>query len=71
MELLDLVARAEPDFALLPGDGPATAAEFLIDLQAIVDAGAEAYDDAAGGIVLAGAAALVNGLAEAECTLPV
>ena len=69
--LLDLVARAEPDFALLPADGPAGAAEFLIELQAIVGAGAEAYDDAAGGVVLAGAAALVNGLAEAECTLPV
>jgi hypothetical protein len=68
--LLDLVARAEPDFGRLPGDGPATTARFLVDLQAIVDAGPDAYDDAATGVVLGGAATLVNALAESECVLP-
>lgn len=67
----DLVERAQPDFGLLPGDGAATATQFLVDLQAIVDAGPEAYDDAAAGTVLAGAAVLVNGLAETECVLPI
>jgi hypothetical protein len=70
-ELAELVERAEPDFELLPGDGPATTAQFLVDLQAIVTAGPDAYDDVAGGVVLGGAAALVNGLAESECTLPI
>ncbi len=70
VELLELVARAEPDFGLLPADGPATSARFLVDLQTIVDAGPEAYDDAAGGVVLAGAAALVGALAASDCALP-
>jgi hypothetical protein len=39
VELLDPVARAVPDFWLLPADGPEAAAEFLPQLQAIVDAG--------------------------------
>jgi len=71
VELLELVARGEPDFELLPADGPATSAQFLVDLQALVDAGPGAYDDVAGGVVLGGAATLINGLAESECTLPV
>ncbi|MGA9275880.1 M28 family peptidase [Ilumatobacter sp.] len=69
--MLDVVARAEPDFAILAGDGPATSAQFLVDLHAIVDAGAAAYDDAASGAILGGSAALIDGLANSECTLPV
>ena len=69
--LLEVVERAEPDFGLLPGDASAGAAQFLVDLRAIVDAGPDAYDDAAAGVVLGGAAVLVDALAATDCTLPV
>jgi Zn-dependent M28 family amino/carboxypeptidase len=67
--LLRVVQRGESDLGLLP-DGGVAATQLLIDLQAIVDAGPDAYDDAAGGAVLGGAAALVTGLANSEC-LPI
>jgi hypothetical protein len=69
VELLAVVARAETDFGLL-GEAQAATEQFLIDLRAIVDAGAGAYDDAAGGTVLGGAATLVSALAESECVVP-
>jgi Peptidase family M28 len=67
--LLDVVVRAEPDFALL-GEAEAATRQFLVELQAIVDAGPGAYDDAAGGVVLGGAATLVAALGASECTIP-
>jgi hypothetical protein len=66
-ELLELVAAAEPDFGLLGPEARAASEQYLIDLQAIVDAGPAAFDDAANGTVLGGAVVLVSALAELDC----
>jgi hypothetical protein len=66
-ELLELVAAAEPDFGLLGPEARAAVEQYLIDLQAIVDAGPVAFDDVAEGTVLGGAAVLVSALAELDC----
>lgn len=67
VELLTLVAAAEPDFALLGADGASEAIEFLAVLEGIVTAGAQAYDDAAIAQVLGGAVTFVERLANSEC----
>ena len=68
-QLLPLVKSGGPDLPLLP-DGGAAAVEYLQALDAIVGAGPDAYDDAAGAVVLGGAAQLVGDLAAGECRIP-
>lgn len=65
--LLDVVRAAEPELGLLGQEAALAAGIFRDDLVRIVDAGPTAYDDAAIGIVLGGAAALVDGFASTEC----
>jgi len=66
-QLLELIAAAEPDFGLLGSEAQATSEQYLIELQGVVDAGPEAFDDAANGIVLVGVAGLVSALADGPC----
>jgi hypothetical protein len=66
-EILELVVAAEPEFGLLGPAARAAIAQYLIDLQAIVDAGPAAFDDVADGILLGGAVVLVSALEELEC----
>ncbi len=67
VELLRLVSVAEPDFGLLPVEALPVAEQFLVDLQGVVDAGADAFDADANGILLLGAVQFVSALAEVDC----
>lgn len=66
-QLLRIVAAAEPDFGYFGDAQRTTAEQYLVDLQSVVDAGAEAFDDDANGILLGGAVQLVTALSEVEC----
>jgi hypothetical protein len=61
-----VVSEAQPDFVLFPGY-EAEGEQFLADLEAMVDAGPEAFDDEAVGTLLGGSAALVDALTTGEC----
>jgi hypothetical protein len=63
----DVVSRGMADLAMFPADAAQAITEFSADLDAIVAAGAESYDDAAAGQVLAGSAMLVEALASLPC----
>ncbi len=63
--MLALVQLAEPDFGLLAD--PAAAAAYLADMQAIVAAGPDAFDDAAIGTMLGGAVSFVSALNSGVC----
>lgn len=66
-QFLGVLQRGEPDLGLVSEDG-ADVNQFLVDLQAIVEAGPDAYDDAVGGAVLGGAAALLGDFTSSDCT---
>jgi hypothetical protein len=66
-ELLEIAAAAEPDFGLFAPEARAASEQYLIDLQAIVDAGPDEFDDVANGIMLGGAVVLVGAFGEIEC----
>jgi hypothetical protein len=66
VSMLEVVRQGEEDFGLLPGY-QADGEQFLADLEAMVDAGPDAFDDAAVGTLLGGSAALVEALASGEC----
>lgn len=65
--MLAVVSRAEPDFGRFSTEDQASARQFLADLQTMVDAGPEAFDEADVGVLLGGSAALVALLAEGDC----
>ena len=65
--MLAVVSRAQPDLGRFPAPGQATVTQFLADLQAMVDAGPEAFDDADVGVLLGGSAALVELLSQGDC----
>jgi hypothetical protein len=67
VEMLTIVEAAEPDYPLFDAAPQATVEQYLVDLQAIVDAGVEAFDDGATGTLLGGAVELVSALAEVDC----
>lgn len=67
VELLRIVDAAEPDFALLCVQEQLNSEQFLSDLQAIVGAGPDAFDNAAVSILVGGAAALVSAMAAVDC----
>ncbi len=67
VSLLDIVSRAQVDFGLFSAEDRAAADQYLVDLQRITDAGAEAFDDAAAGTVLAGAVTMVGAWSTGEC----
>ncbi|MFT4520823.1 MAG: hypothetical protein ACI9JM_003231 [Halioglobus sp.] len=66
-ELLLIVEAAQTDVGRFPPEAQVTAEQFLIDLQAIVDAGPDAFDAAAIGTVLGGASFFVATLRMLEC----
>ena len=65
--MLDVVQRAQSDFGLLAPEEAAAATQYLGDLERVVQAGPMAFDDAAIGTVLGGAAALVQALSLTAC----
>jgi hypothetical protein len=64
--MLTVVRQGQEDLDLLP-DYAARGEQFLADLEAIVDAGPDAFDDQAVGTLLAGSASLVDALANGPC----
>lgn len=65
--MLAVVSRAEPDIGRFEPADQATVRQFLTDLTAMVDAGSEAFDEAAIGTLLGGSATLVELLSQGEC----
>ena len=65
--MLRIVEAAQPDFGRFSPEEKITAEQFLVNLQAIVAAGSEAYDAAATGTMLGGSAFLVATLRTLEC----
>jgi hypothetical protein len=62
-----VVRSAEPDFGLFP-DSRDVIEQYLSDLEAMVDAGEAAFDDAAVSTLLGGAVEVVDALSNGECT---
>ena len=67
LALLAITSAARADFYRFGPAGQAASEHYVADLQAIVDAGPEAFDDAAIGTLLAGAAMYVDALTQGEC----
>ena len=70
-DALALLAIAEPaqsDFSSLGAEGEALSTQLLVDLQALVDAGPDAFTDESIGTLLGGAAGFVDALTMGECT---
>lgn len=65
--MLTLVTAGQPDFGLLDAEDAASGEAYLAELTRIVAEGEAAFDDADVGVVLAGAAALVDALARGAC----
>jgi hypothetical protein len=65
--MLTVTSTSRPDFHRFGPAGQAASEQYVTDLQAIVDAGPEAFGDAAIGTLLAGAAAYVDALTQGEC----
>jgi Zn-dependent M28 family amino/carboxypeptidase len=65
--MLEVTTAARPHFSRFGPAGQAASEQYVADLEAIVDAGPEAFDDAAIGTLLAGAAAFVDALTKGEC----
>jgi hypothetical protein len=66
-QMLRIVEAAQADFGRFSPDEQVTAEEFLVDLQAVVDAGSAAYDGAAQVTLLSGSIFLVSTLRTLEC----
>lgn len=66
--MLAVVSTAEADFGLFPPATQAVAEQYLADLEAMVDAGEAAFDDAAVSTLLGGAVEIVEALTNGECT---
>jgi hypothetical protein len=67
VSMLEVVSTGQDDFDLFDADAQATAEQFLTDLQAMVDAGPEAFDDAAVSTLLGGSVDVVEALSTGEC----
>jgi hypothetical protein len=65
--MLGIVTAGQVDFGMLAPDQRAAADTYVADLTRIVDDGEAAFDDADIGVVLGGAAGLVEALAEVPC----
>ena len=69
-DALALLAIAEPaqgDFSSLGAEGEALSTQLLVDLQALVAAGPDAFTDESIGTLLGGAAGFVDALTMGEC----
>jgi hypothetical protein len=67
VSMLHIVSTDEPDFPRFTADAQQGAAQFLLDLQAIVDAGPDAFGSDAVGVLLSGALLMVDAWASGEC----
>jgi len=65
--LLAFAKQSEPDLPLLSPGAAVQILQFVIDLQAIVDAGAAAFDDAAIATVMNGIDQMVESLTRTSC----
>lgn len=65
--LLEFAERAEPDLGLLAADAAARVRAITSELRAVVDAGAEAFDNATSEQVLQRADALMEAFTESAC----
>ncbi len=68
VSMLAVTTKAEPDFDLLGPTAAASSVAYIADLQAIVDAGPDAFDEAAVATLLGGAVTFVDALTQGECT---
>jgi hypothetical protein len=66
VSMRDVLSQAQQDLDLFPGYR-AEGEQFLADLETMVEAGPEAFDDAAVGTLLGGSVALVEALTTGEC----
>ena len=62
-----LLVQAQPDFSRFSDADKAASEQFLADMSVIVDAGPDAFDDAAIGRLLGGTVAIVELLSTGEC----
>ena len=67
VSMLAVTTKALPDIGLLEPEAQDAARVYLTALQAMVDAGPAAFDDAAVGTLLAGAVTFVDALRHGEC----
>lgn len=65
--LLDLIHRAQVDIGLFPEASQADVRSYITDLEAIVAAGRDAFDDDAVNRMLAGAVKVVDALTKVTC----
>ncbi len=65
--LLAIAEPAQGDFSSLGPAGEALSTQLLVDLQAVVDAGPDAFTDESIGTLLGGAAGFVDALTMGEC----
>lgn len=65
--LLGIASAAQPDFAMLGAEGEAISTQLLADVQALVDAGPDAFTEASVGTLLGGAAGFVEALTTGIC----
>lgn len=70
VSMLAVVERALPDLGLFPADAAASTEQYYADLQAIVDAGPDGFNEDAVVTLLLGAVTMVSALTELPC-LPV
>ncbi len=68
VSMLAVMSGAQPDLARFPPETQRTAEQYLADLEAMVDAGEAAFDDAAVSTLLGGAVEIVEALTLGECT---
>lgn len=66
--LLAIGETSQADFSSLGAQGEAVSTQLLVDLQALVDAGPDAFTDESIGTLLGGAAGFIEALTMGECT---
>ena len=67
VSMLGVVSAGQPDFDLFDEASRATAEQFLADLNTMVDAGPDAFDDDAVSTLLGGSVDIVESLSTGEC----
>jgi hypothetical protein len=67
VSMLSITKAGQPDFDSLTPEAAASSEQYIVDLQQIVDAGPEAFNDESVGILLGGAVTFVFALTQAQC----
>ena len=65
--MLHIASKATADFGRFSDADRAAAEQFVVDLQAIADAGPDTFDDTAVGVLLSGSITLVSAWESGEC----